>query len=502
MRRFLIILTANLLLVFAVLAPANARESIDDIFKDAIEKLLRKDENTEVRQRTVKVPAARAEVQLSFAPLVKKVAPSVVNVYAARKAVRQSPFAGDPFFERFFGGGGFGRPRQRNQSSLGSGVIVSDDGLVITNHHVIKDADEVKIALADGREYECEIMLKDEQSDLAVLKVTENVSLEPIDIGNSDRAEVGDLVLAIGNPFGVGQTVTSGIISAVARTRVGINDFGFFLQTDAAINPGNSGGALIDMQGRLIGINTAIFSRSGGSNGIGFAIPSNMVKVVLRSAGSADHVVRPWIGASFQPVTAEIAASLGMQRPRGALVAEVIQPSPANDAGLYPGDVILAVNGQRIEHVDALGYRLATVGIGNVAKFRVLSRGQRKNVSIELAPPPETVPRNETALPPKSVLGGSVVVNLSPAVTMELRIPAGKSGVVVTKVARRSYAAANRIRPGDIIREINGQPIERVRDLVDAVSQNGRRWIMVVERRGREIVFDRNGNIFRQYPRR
>ena len=333
-RGSLIVLTASLMLVFGALAPTHARDSIDDIFKDAIEKLLRKDEGTQAQQRTVKVPAGRAEVQLSFAPLVKKVAPSVVNVYAARKAVRQSPFAGDPFFERFFGGGGFGRPRQRNQSSLGSGVIVTENGLVITNYHVIKDADEVKIALADGREYECEIMLKDEQSDLAVLKVAETVSFQPVEIGNSDQAEVGDLVLAIGNPFGVGQTVTSGIISAVARTRVGINDFGFFLQTDAAINPGNSGGALIDMQGRLIGINTAIFSRSGGSNGIGFAIPSNMVKVVLRSAaGSADHVVRPWIGASFQPVTAEIAASLGMQRPRGALVAEVIQPSPRQRCG-------------------------------------------------------------------------------------------------------------------------------------------------------------------------
>ena len=408
-----------------------AKDSIDDLFKGALEELLKRGKDNKfdgVIDDVVRVPANRAEIQLSFAPLVEQVAPSVVNVYAARKTVQRSPFAGDPFFERFFGGRGL-NSRPKDQSSLGSGVIVSESGVIITNHHVIKGADQVKIALSDGREFEAEIILRDEQSDLAVLKVNSNEVFYPIKIGNSEDSHVGDLVLAIGNPFGVGQTVTSGIISAVARSRRGISDFGFFLQTDAAINPGNSGGALVDMQGRLIGINTAIYSRSGGSNGIGFAIPSNMVEVVLRSAETGDSTVtRPWIGASFQDVTSEIAQSLGMNRPRGALVANVVKGGPAQRAGIRAGDVILSVNGNRIPHVNALGYRLTTVGIGNRADFRILSRGKRKRVSLDLMAPPESIPRDETEMPRNSVLGGAVLANLSPAVALELKLPSDKAG--------------------------------------------------------------------------
>ena len=413
--------------------------------------------------------------------------------------MRTSPFAGDPFFERFFGGRNFGRPR--NQNSLGSGVIVSNDGMVITNHHVIKDADEVKIALADGQEFEAEIILKDEASDLAILKVSDDYEFQPIEIGNSDDALVGDLVLAIGNPFGVGQTVTSGIISAVARSTRGVSDFGFFLQTDAAINPGNSGGALIDMQGQLIGINTAIFSRSGGSNGIGFAIPSNMVRVAIDSSEIGNTLLRPWIGAGFQEVTAEIAQSLGMRRPRGALVVGVVDNGPADRAGIEVGDVILAVNGDSIPHVNALDYRLTTVGIGNVANFRVLSRGNRSNRKIRLASAPETVPANVTDMPVRSALGGATIANLSPAIAQKAKVPSGKEGVVILSVQRGSIAASNRMRPGDIIREINEVPVERVADVEAVLETRGRRWIFVIERQGREYVFDRNGGFFRQYTR-
>ncbi len=447
--------------------------------------------------QTTQVPSSNAEIQLSFAPLVKQVAPSVVNVYAARKPKQQSPFASDPFFQRFFGG----RSKKRDQNSLGSGVIVASDGLVITNHHVIKGADEVKIALSDGREFEAEIILKDEESDLAILKVIEDVDFKAIEIGNSEDALVGDLVLAIGNPFGVGQTVTSGIISAVARSTRGIGDFGFFIQTDAAINPGNSGGALIDMQGRLIGINTAIFSRSGGSNGIGFAIPSNMVNVAIQSSETGDTLQRPWIGATFQNVTPEIAQSLGLDRPRGALVTNVVKGGPAAKAGIKSGDIIVSINDKRVQHINALGYRLTTVGIGNLAKLELLSRGESKQTELTLMAAPETVPANETQLPNRSALGGALIANLSPAVAQRIKVPGDKEGVIVLNVQRGSPAVANRIRPGDILREINNEPILRVMDVEPLIKEKRRQWMFIVERKGREIVLERKGNRFRQYTR-
>ncbi|MDJ0614812.1 MAG: Do family serine endopeptidase [Rhizobiaceae bacterium] len=474
----------------------NAQQQ-DGLFDKALDQLLRRGDNTGSEAQVLQVPSSRAEIQLSFAPLVKQVSGSVVNVYAARRPARTSPFAGDPFFERFFGR----RAQPRNQNSLGSGVIVSTDGVVVTNHHVIKDADEVKIALADGREYEAAIILKDEASDLAILKVDEGDIFQAIEIGDSEEALVGDLVLAIGNPFGVGQTVTSGIISAVARSTSGVSDFGFFLQTDAAINPGNSGGALIDMQGRLIGINTAIYSRSGGSNGIGFAIPSNMVRVAISSSETGDTLRRPWIGATFQPVSAEIAQSLGMARPRGALVVGVVDGGPADQAGIRIGDVILGVNGSNIPHINALDYRLTTVGIGNLASFNVLSRGREVEREIELMLAPETVPANETEMPARSALGGAVVANLSPALTQRIKLPADKEGVVVMSVQRGSPASANRIRPGDIIRAINQVPVNRVADVEPILQEGGRRWIFEIERQGREYVLDRNGGFFRQYTR-
>jgi len=490
-------ITVAIITLLALASPLSAQEQGNSLFDQALDQLLRKGDNTGGEAQVLQVPSSRAEIQLSFAPLVKQVSGSVVNVYAARRPVRRSPFAGDPFFERFFGR----RAQPRNQNSLGSGVIVSSDGVVVTNHHVIKDADEVKIALADGREYEASILLKDEASDLAILKVDEGRIFQPIEIGDSEGALVGDLVLAIGNPFGVGQTVTSGIISAVARSTSGVSDFGFFLQTDAAINPGNSGGALIDMQGRLIGINTAIYSRSGGSNGIGFAIPSNMVRVAISSSETGDTLRRPWIGASFQPVTAEIAQSLGMQRPRGAMVVGVVEDGPAEKAGIRIGDVILGVNGNAVPHINALDYRLTTVGIGNLASFQVLSRGREVNRKIELMLAPETVPANETAMPERSALGGAVVANLSPALIQRIKLPPGKKGVVVMSVQRGSPAAANRIRPGDIIRTINEVPVNRVTDIEPILQEGGRRWIFDIERQGREYVLDRNGGYFRQYTR-
>ncbi len=497
---FMIVSALSLVLLLAgPVMPAFAQKSVEDVFRQGIEDLLRgrSERKQEQQNDASRVPETREEITLSFAPLVRSVAPAVVNVYAVRKVRQVSPFAGDPFFERFFGGGN----RQRSQNSLGSGVIVAKDGMVITNYHVIKDADEMKIALSDGREFPAEIVLKDEESDLAVLQIDSDEEFPTVELGNSDRAQVGDLVLAIGNPFGVGQTVTSGIISAVARSSKGIGDFGFFLQTDAAINPGNSGGALVDMKGRLIGINTAIFSRSGGSNGIGFAIPSNMVSVALESSRVGDTLNRPWIGASFQAVTPEIASAIGLKRPRGAMVTEVVSDGPADRAGIRAGDVILAINGRRIPHVNALGYLLTTVGIGNDAKIRVISRGNRSTKTLVLEAAPETIPANETLLPANSILGGATVANLSPALAQKIRVPGNKTGVIVLELKRRSPAAGMRIRPGDIIREINGTAIERVANLSRPLQQRTNRWQIVVERQGRELVLERRGRVFRQYLR-
>ncbi len=282
---------------------------------------------------TRQAPRSAEQVQLSFAPLVKRAAPAVVNIYA-RKVVRAraaSPLFDDPFFRRFFGDDPFfGRPANRVQNSLGSGVIVGGDGLIVTNRHVIAGADEITVVLADRREFDAAILRTDERTDLSVLHIdTEGEVLPSLTLGDSDGLEVGDLVLAIGNPFGVGQTVTSGIVSALARTTVGVSDYRFFIQTDAAINPGNSGGALIDLDGRLVGINTAIFSRSGGSHGIGFAIPSNMVAAVVGGGLRGGRLVRPWLGAWGQSVTADLADSLGLARPIGVLIDNVHEGGPA-----------------------------------------------------------------------------------------------------------------------------------------------------------------------------
>src|ERR1700730_7537126 len=311
--------------------------------------------------QTTAAPESREAIRLSFAPIVKQAAPAVVNVFS-RRIVRSnaSPFADDPFLRPFSGARApFGLPQERVQNSLGSGVIVDPDGLVVTNHHVIQESQEITVVLSDRREFEARVLRSDERTDLAVLKIdTRGERLPILEIGDSDALQVGDLVLAIGNPFGVGQTVTSGIVSGLARTAIGISDFRSFIQTDAAINPGNSGGALVDVDGRLIGINTAIFSRSGGSIGLGFAIPTSMVRAVVEGAKNGKPIVRAWLGATGQPLTAGIAQAAGLDRPRGVLVKEVAAGGPAAQAGVRAGDVIVAIAGHEVDDPEDLRFRV------------------------------------------------------------------------------------------------------------------------------------------------
>jgi Do/DeqQ family serine protease len=434
-----------------------------------------------------RVPASQAELQLSYAPLVKKVAPAVVNVYAAKLVQNRNPLFDDPIFRQFFGGGlpGGGTQVQR---SLGSGVIVDPSGLIVTNVHVIEGADEVKVALNDKREFEAQVVLKDKRSDLAVLRIKDGgARLPTVELGNSDALQVGDVVLAIGDPFGVGQTVTHGIVSALARTDVGTSDYQFFIQTDAAINPGNSGGALIDMSGKLVGINSAIYSRSGGWQGIGFAIPANMVRVVIASAKSGGKAVqRPWLGARLQAVTADIAESLGLKRPAGALVANVLAQSPAARAGLKAGDLIVSIDGQSVDDPNAFEYRFATQPLGGTAKLVFVRGGKEYAAAVPLETAPDR-PRDEINIGGRSPFTGARVANLSPALADQLQIQNGDTGVVVVNVPDNSIAASFGFRPGDIIVDVNGEKIERTRDLEKVSETRARTWRVTIQRGGRRI---------------
>ncbi|MGY3159031.1 Do/DeqQ family serine protease [Bradyrhizobium elkanii] len=434
-----------------------------------------------------RVPSSQAELQLSYAPIVQRVQPAVVNVYAAKTVQNRNPFLDDPIFRRFFGVPG--QQPEQMQRSLGSGVMVDGSGLVVTNNHVIEGADQVKVSLADKREYEAEIVLKDSRTDLAVLRLknTNKEKFATLDFANSDQLLVGDVVLAIGNPFGVGQTVTHGIISALARTQVGITDYQFFIQTDAAINPGNSGGALVDMSGRLAGINTAIFSRSGGSQGIGFAIPANMVRVVVASAKSGGkNVKRPWLGARLQAVTPEIAETLGLKLPSGALVANVAPNSPAAKAGLKLSDLIVGIDGTPIDDPNAFDYRFATRPLGGNAEIEVQRAGKPVKLTVPLETAPDTN-RDEIVLTARSPFQGARVANISPALADELHLDAGAEGVVVTELADDGTAANVGFQKGDIIIAVNNEKIARTGDLEKASKTGSRVWRITLVRGGQQI---------------
>jgi Do/DeqQ family serine protease len=434
------------------------------------------------------LPKSAQQINLTFSPVVKKVAPAVVNIYAMRAVNPRSvsPLLHDPIFRHFFGEEFFsGQSPTRIQRSLGSGVLVRPDGIIITNNHVIKGAEKIKVVLSDNRDFDAVVVVREERTDLAVLKL-EGVTadLPYLSLRDADELEVGDLVLAVGNPFGLGQTVTNGIISALARTQMGVSDFRSFIQTDAAINPGNSGGALVTLDGKLVGINTAIFSKTGGSIGIGFAIPSNLVMPLIASVDRGGKIIRPWLGANTQDVTAQIATTYGQEYPSGVLVKQIYPGSPADRAGLKTGDIILAFNDHAIVDTAALSFKIATREINHIAKLKILRINQPAfEVKITLEAPPESG-KEPLKLSGRHPLSGATVANLSPALSTKLGLNFMKEGVLVLEVRRDSLAHRIGILPGDMIENLNGQEIKIVDDLVRQLARVRGEWKIVLKREG------------------
>ena len=439
------------------------------------------------------VPGDQAQVRLTFAPIVADAAPAVVNIFTRRAMTTggQHPLFNDPLFRRFFdhGMGPPGSLRPDPQNTLGSGVILRAEGVVVTNHHVIDGAEEITVVLSDGREFPADVILRDEGTDLAFLRLGDVADpLPTLDLADSDGVLVGDLVLAIGNPFGVGQTITLGIVSAQARSAGDISDYSFFIQTDAAINPGNSGGALIGVDGRLIGINTAIYSRSGGSMGIGFAIPSNMVSALLAGVDRGTPGLRPWLGAEGQAIDTALADALGLDRPTGVVLTQVTPGGPADQARLQPGDVIVSINGQAITGTESLRYRVVTLALDSIATLQVWRDGEMRTVALTVQPPIEDPPREQTELSGRHPLAGATVVNLSPAIIAETGYAGpAPDGVLVLDLAPGSPAARLRLQPRDVIQAVNGQAIDTVGTLIGAVARPNPMWQIVV-RRGERIL--------------
>jgi Do/DeqQ family serine protease len=441
------------------------------------------------------VPASQTDMTLSFAPVVKDAAPAVVNIYASRTVEQSvSPFANDPFFSQFFN---FGPTVPRVQNSLGSGVILRGDGIVVSNYHVVGGAEEIRVVLADRREFAAEVMLADAAADLAILHLTGATDLPALSLADSDRAEVGDLVLAIGNPFGVGQTVTTGIVSGLARAGTGGGDaqgqgIGYFIQTDAAINPGNSGGALVDLRGQVLGINTSILTRSGGSNGIGFAIPSNLVAQYVAQAEAGNRqFAKPWAGVDVQEIDADLAAALGLPAPRGVAIREIHPQSPFATAGMRPGDVITALGGLAVDGPQELGYRLAVIGPGKTATVTYWRDGAEETADVALAEAPGSLASQTQRISGDTAFAGLAVGALDPAMIDRLGLRFDATGVVVTEVSGR--AARTRLQPGDVILALNGEAIGSPADFAAIAGRPDRSWTIEFLRGGRRVTLRFSG---------
>ncbi|MGV6803355.1 MAG: trypsin-like peptidase domain-containing protein [Ruegeria sp.] len=433
-----------------------------------------------------RIPQTQGEISMGFAPVVKQAAPAVVNIYAKIvRPGRNSPIFADPFFQNFFGGRE--APRPRVQNSLGSGVILSDDGYVVSNFHVVGSATEIRVVTTDRREFQAQVVLGDEESDIAILRLQDAQGLPYLQLRDSDHVEVGELTLAIGNPFGVGQTVSSGIISGLARTGTATgNTRGYFIQTDAPINPGNSGGALIDVNGDLIGINTSILTRSGGSNGIGFAIPANLVAEFLRQAKSGnDKFVSPWAGMAGQSMSADIAESLGLSLPQGVVISDLHPLSPLAAAGLRVGDIVTHVDGKEVNSPAEMKFRMSIVGVGGKSVLTRLRGEESADVSVSMVAAPEKPAAEETTLDNRTVLPGMTVARINPALITRMGLLLSQTGVAVIEPG--PYGARAGLRPGDVIIAINGRRIERPRDVERGLRDPGRRVQMDLQRGGKPV---------------
>ncbi|MEP2715546.1 trypsin-like peptidase domain-containing protein [Pseudophaeobacter sp.] len=434
-----------------------------------------------------RVPQSQAEISLGFAPLVKQAAPAVVNIYAkiVRQQQQRSPFMNDPFFDDFFRN--FSNPRPRVESSLGSGVILSEDGIVVSNYHVVAMATEIRVVTTDKREYEARVVLADQASDLAILQLEEVSGLPFLNLRNSDEVEVGELALAIGNPFGVGQTVSSGIVSGLARSGTASGEgFGYYIQTDAPINPGNSGGALIDVNGDLIGINTRILSRSGGSNGIGFAIPANLVREFVKQArAGAEGFQRPWAGMAGQPVDADLAGSLGMELPEGMVISELHPQSPFAKAGFEVGDVITEVDGEVVNSPSEMVFRMSVAGLDGTSQVTRLRGEERETLVVEMFVAPNEPPAESLVLNENSVLPGLTVGQINPVAIVRLQLPLSATGVAVLDPG--PYAARAGVKAGDILLAINGAEVTASEDVPTLLEQAGRRLRFDLNRRGQRV---------------
>ena len=436
------------------------------------------------------VPGTKQQVTLTFAPVVKQAVPAVVNIFTKRVVQQRMPMFDDPFFRRFFGNPeALGLSRERVEQSLGSGVLVRADGTVVTNHHVAADASEIRVVLSDRREFEAKVVGSDQRSDIAVLQLQGVKEKLPfLDLNSAGNVEVGDLVLAIGNPFGVGQTVTMGIVSALSRSASNTADFSSFIQTDAAINPGNSGGALITSDGRLIGINTQIISSNGGNIGIGLAIPSDMVRTVVASILKEGHAVRAWFGATGATVTADLARNLGLSRPQGVAITRVAPSGPAARAGLKAGDIVVRVNGREVNEDQELRYTIASLPVGGTAEIEVLRDAAPVKLKVALQAPPDVPARKTTTLTGRQPFAGATVANLNPALAEELgREPPDEAWVIVLKVAANSIAARLGVQPGDLIWDINERPVKSVDQVTAALNEPVRGWDITINRNGQAL---------------
>lgn len=433
-----------------------------------------------------KIPNSQTEISLGFAPLVKQAAPAVVNIYARRVVEQRSnPFMDDPFFEQFFRE--FTKPRPRVQNSLGSGVILTADGIVVSNYHVVGMATDIRVVTSDRREYSARVLLSDQASDLAILQLDDVEGLPYLSLRNSDQVEVGELVLAIGNPFGVGQTVSSGIVSGLARVGAATGSArGYFIQTDAPINPGNSGGALIDVNGRLIGINTSILSSSGGSNGIGFAIPANLVAEFLAQAQAGnDRFARPWAGMSGQPVDSDLAQSLNLATPEGIIISDLHSISPFAVADFQVGDVITHVDGQVVNSPAEMVFRMSVAGIGGQAKITRSRAGKVIDIDVHMIAAPDEPASEPLILGDDTILPGLAVARANPAMIARYGLALNAEGVLVTDPSR--LGARIGLAGADVLVRINGQDVKNTKDVQRLLTETARKVRIDLLRNGKRV---------------